>query len=138
MNMYGYKFYTEQDLLHYGLKGMHWGTRRWQNEDGTFNSAGKERYFGRGTGEDYHPVKSGSQKTVSKSVTRTKTVTKTSNSGDRLKKVAKGAAIAGGVALAAYGAYKVSQIDPAVLAKYKQTATLVLNTASSGAKKAYN
>ena len=56
MNYYGYEFIRETDLRHYGLKGMHWGTRRWQNPDGTFNSAGKQRYFSRGTGEDYRPV----------------------------------------------------------------------------------
>ena len=56
MEMYGYVFARESDLAHHGIKGMHWGVRRWQNEDGTFNEAGKERYFGKGTGENYHPV----------------------------------------------------------------------------------
>ena len=36
-----------EELYHWGLKGMRWGHRRWQNPDGTFNEAGKERYFGR-------------------------------------------------------------------------------------------
>lgn len=31
-------------LEHYGIKGMHWGVRRFQNKDGTWTSAGKERY----------------------------------------------------------------------------------------------
>ena len=31
---------------HFGLKGMRWGRRRWQYDDGRFNPAGKERYFG--------------------------------------------------------------------------------------------
>lgn len=35
------------ELYHEGIKGMEWGHRRWQNEDGTFNEAGKERYFGK-------------------------------------------------------------------------------------------
>lgn len=35
------------ELYHEGIKGMEWGRRRWQNEDGTFNEAGKERYFGK-------------------------------------------------------------------------------------------
>lgn len=30
--------------MHAGTKGMKWGVRRWQNEDGTFTAAGKERY----------------------------------------------------------------------------------------------
>ena len=33
------------ELYHYGIKGQKWGIRRWQNEDGTFNEAGKKRYF---------------------------------------------------------------------------------------------
>lgn len=33
-------------LKHYGIIGQKWGTRRWQNADGTFNTEGKERYFG--------------------------------------------------------------------------------------------
>lgn len=35
-------------LMHYGLSGMKWGTRRWQYKDGRFNEAGKIRYFGKG------------------------------------------------------------------------------------------
>lgn len=31
-------------LYHFGVKGMHWGVRRYQNEDGSYNSAGKKRY----------------------------------------------------------------------------------------------
>lgn len=40
-------YYESNYLCHYGLKGMKWGQRRWQNEDGTFNAAGKARYFGK-------------------------------------------------------------------------------------------
>ena len=32
------------DLYHHGIKGMKWGRRRWQNNDGSLNSAGKKRY----------------------------------------------------------------------------------------------
>lgn len=31
-------------LAHYGVKGMHWGIRRYQNADGSLTSAGKKRY----------------------------------------------------------------------------------------------
>ena len=31
-------------LMHYGIKGMKWGVRRYQNEDGTLTPAGKARY----------------------------------------------------------------------------------------------
>lgn len=32
------------ELLHYGIKGMKWGVRRFQNKDGTRTVAGKKRY----------------------------------------------------------------------------------------------
>ena len=31
-------------LAHYGIKGQKWGIRRYQNEDGSYTPAGKERY----------------------------------------------------------------------------------------------
>ena len=34
----------EQELAHFGIKGMHWGVRRFQQPDGTLTSAGKKRY----------------------------------------------------------------------------------------------
>lgn len=33
-----------QELLHWGIKGMKWGQRRFQNRDGTLTAAGKKRY----------------------------------------------------------------------------------------------
>lgn len=38
-------FLSNGELYHHGIKGQKWGVRRWQNEDGTFNDAGKRRYF---------------------------------------------------------------------------------------------
>lgn len=35
---------NEEYLEHHGIKGMKWGIRRFQNEDGTLTSAGKRRY----------------------------------------------------------------------------------------------
>ena len=39
--------FYEENIEHSGIKGMHWGERRYQNEDGTLTEAGRERY-GRG------------------------------------------------------------------------------------------
>ncbi len=35
---------NENELKHWGIKGMHWGIRRYQNEDGTLTEEGKQRY----------------------------------------------------------------------------------------------
>ena len=36
-------FISENELYHWGVKGMHWGVRRYQNKDGTLTPAGKKR-----------------------------------------------------------------------------------------------
>lgn len=32
------------ELMHYGVKGQKWGTRRFQNDDGTLTEEGRQRY----------------------------------------------------------------------------------------------
>lgn len=44
-----YNDWNNDYLAHHGIKGMHWGIRRFQNPDGTLTSAGKERYKGEDT-----------------------------------------------------------------------------------------
>ena len=36
--------YETNSLAHYGIKGQHWGQRRFQQEDGTLTAEGKARY----------------------------------------------------------------------------------------------
>lgn len=35
--------FSDEELMHYGVRGMKWGVRRYQNADGTLTSAGKAR-----------------------------------------------------------------------------------------------
>lgn len=44
------------ELAHYGIKGMHWYLRRFQNEDGSLTAAGRRRYLNKDgslTGKGY-------------------------------------------------------------------------------------
>ena len=34
----------ENELEHWGTKGMRWGIRRYQNKDGTLTLSGRKRY----------------------------------------------------------------------------------------------
>jgi len=36
---------TDQELMHFQIKGAKWGQRRFQNEDGSLTPAGRERYL---------------------------------------------------------------------------------------------
>ena len=42
MNYYGTTFWSPTDLTHYGVLGMKWGVRRYQNKDGSLTPAGKK------------------------------------------------------------------------------------------------
>lgn len=44
------RYESDNYLVHHGIKGQHWGVRRFQNEDGTLTAAGKDRYL---VGKEY-------------------------------------------------------------------------------------
>ena len=39
-----YMIISNGELYHHGVKGMHWGVRRYQNTDGSLKAAGRKRY----------------------------------------------------------------------------------------------
>ena len=55
--MNDYRAYVEcqyNSIYHHGIKGQHWGVRRFQNEDGSLTPAGQKRYrveYNKWTGE---------------------------------------------------------------------------------------
>ena len=75
----------KDELQHSGIKGMHWGIRKYRNYDGTLTPAGKERY-------DYSEgdrKSGGSTKKVSRREARAE---KKVNKANEAKKEAKAAA----------------------------------------------
>lgn len=53
------------ELYHHGIKGQHWGIRRFQNADGSLKPAGKKRYDD--DGEESNSSESKKSKSSSKS-----------------------------------------------------------------------
>lgn len=45
-----YPLFTTDYLAHHGIKGQRWGVRRFQYEDGSLTSAGRDRYGATGSG----------------------------------------------------------------------------------------
>ena len=99
------------ELYHWGIKGMKWGVRRYQNKDGTLTAAGRSRYVGsnaEGTDEK-------SQKRVGLS--------------DKQKGALKIGAALAVAALGTYGGYRLAKsgkLEPFIAAGKQKAAELML------------
>ena len=59
-------FISQNELYHHGIKGMKWGVRRFQNDDGSLTTAGKKRYGDESTGSDKKTSSNNGSKTPRK------------------------------------------------------------------------
>lgn len=94
----------ENELYHYGIKGMKWGVRRFQNKDGSYTPAGKKRRSQEGWSDDAKEAASIKKKSVKQmSNSELRKLNERQNLERQYKqlnpnKIKKGMAVAAGIA----------------------------------------
>ena len=116
---------NEQDyLMHYGIKGMKWGVRRFQNPDGTRTALGRQH-------EAELKGRSGSKSSFGERARSTAGKVKTALTSDKAKKAYKIAGAAVGVATVAAAAYMYGKNKKAVDSFVKSAASTALSSSKS-------
>lgn len=109
------------ELYHYGILGMKWGVRRFQNPDGTLTRAGKRRYT--------EPGKNNTHVNAEPEINSKKGLS------DKQKRALKIGATVAVAALAAYGGYKLYQsgkLDSLISAGKHKVTGILGNAAEKG------
>lgn len=102
MEYYGTSYWAPTDLAHYGVLGMKWGVRRYQNKDGSFNAAGKKRYFSEGSGDNYKKLSRSEKRAMAKQEKKEKKEAAKTERREAIKKAASNVAKTVGPALKDY------------------------------------